>query len=133
MGVASKTGEWAFKAFTAGLGVATIYLAATFSVNVYRGLSWHNAQSVINPNPLCLSVCVCVCLSLSLIYAWFCLSIGCTLADRAKIVKNWSTSRSLTSVNVVFGYREVMVHWYIRRSGLFSSRKELVEVARMPH
>ncbi|KAF7123876.1 hypothetical protein RHSIM_Rhsim12G0160700 [Rhododendron simsii] len=45
MGVASKTGEWAFKAFTAGLGVATIYLAATFSVNVYRGLSWHNAQS----------------------------------------------------------------------------------------
>ncbi|KAI8528976.1 hypothetical protein RHMOL_Rhmol12G0190400 [Rhododendron molle] len=79
MGVASKSGEWAFKAFTAGLGVATIYLAATFSVNVYRGLSWHNAQSV------------------------------------------------------VFGYREVMAHWYIRRSGLFSSRKELVEAARMPH
>ncbi|CAL5341659.1 unnamed protein product [Camellia sinensis] len=45
MGVASKAGCWAFKAFTAGLGVATIYLAATFSVNVYHGLSWHNAQS----------------------------------------------------------------------------------------
>ncbi|CAL5365905.1 unnamed protein product [Camellia sinensis] len=45
MGVASKAGCWAFKAFAAGLGVATIYLAATFSVNVYRGLSWHNAQS----------------------------------------------------------------------------------------
>ncbi|CAK9172340.1 unnamed protein product [Ilex paraguariensis] len=46
MGMASKAGDWAFKAFTAGLGVATIYLAATFSVNVYRGLAWHNAQSV---------------------------------------------------------------------------------------
>ncbi|GMP69320.1 hypothetical protein CsSME_00028626 [Camellia sinensis var. sinensis] len=45
MGVASKAGDWAFKAFTAGLGVATIYLAAIFSINVYRGLSWHNAQS----------------------------------------------------------------------------------------
>ncbi|CAK9177298.1 unnamed protein product [Ilex paraguariensis] len=45
MGMASKAGDWAFKAFTAGLGVATIYLAATFSVNVYRGLAWHNAQS----------------------------------------------------------------------------------------
>jgi hypothetical protein len=31
--------------FTAGLGLATIYLTATFSFNVYRGLSWHNAQS----------------------------------------------------------------------------------------
>ncbi|KAI8003610.1 GDSL esterase/lipase [Camellia lanceoleosa] len=46
MGVASKAGDWAFKAFTAGLGVATIYLAATFFVNVYRGFSWHNAESV---------------------------------------------------------------------------------------
>ncbi|KAL5209727.1 hypothetical protein ABZP36_005350 [Zizania latifolia] len=36
----------AFKALTAGLGVATLYLAATFSVNVYRGLSWHSEQSV---------------------------------------------------------------------------------------
>ncbi|KAF0926177.1 hypothetical protein E2562_022015 [Oryza meyeriana var. granulata] len=27
------------------LGVATLYLAATFSVNVYRGLSWHSEQS----------------------------------------------------------------------------------------
>uniref|UniRef100_J3LUB4 Uncharacterized protein n=1 Tax=Oryza brachyantha TaxID=4533 RepID=J3LUB4_ORYBR len=35
----------AFKALTAGLGVATLYLAATFSVNVYRGLSWHSEQS----------------------------------------------------------------------------------------
>ncbi|CAK9311917.1 unnamed protein product [Citrullus colocynthis] len=48
MGAASKAGDWAFKAFTAGLGVATIYLTATFSVNVYRGLSWHKAQSKIN-------------------------------------------------------------------------------------
>ncbi|KAJ6882135.1 hypothetical protein NC651_028674 [Populus alba x Populus x berolinensis] len=46
MGIASKAGDWTFKAFTAGLGVATIYLATTFSVNVYRGLSWHNAQSL---------------------------------------------------------------------------------------
>ncbi|KAK4794037.1 hypothetical protein SAY86_012031 [Trapa natans] len=45
MGFTRKAGDWAFKAFTAGLGVATVYLAATFSVNVYRGLSWHNAQS----------------------------------------------------------------------------------------
>ncbi|KAF2942098.1 hypothetical protein DAI22_03g396800 [Oryza sativa Japonica Group] len=36
----------AFKALTAGLGVATLYLAGTFSVNVYRGLSWHSEQSV---------------------------------------------------------------------------------------
>nr|ABF99629.1 hypothetical protein LOC_Os03g60950 [Oryza sativa Japonica Group] len=35
----------AFKALTAGLGVATLYLAGTFSVNVYRGLSWHSEQS----------------------------------------------------------------------------------------
>ncbi|KAB1209907.1 hypothetical protein CJ030_MR6G029297 [Morella rubra] len=47
MGIASKAGDWAFKAFTAGLGVATIYLTATFSVNVYRGLAWHNSQSKI--------------------------------------------------------------------------------------
>jgi hypothetical protein len=46
MGIASKAGDWAFKAFTAGLGVTTIYLTATFSFNVYRGLAWHNAQSV---------------------------------------------------------------------------------------
>ncbi|KAK9684647.1 hypothetical protein RND81_10G222600 [Saponaria officinalis] len=45
MGGGSKIGEWAFKGFTAGLGLTTIYLTATFSVNVYRGLSWHNAQS----------------------------------------------------------------------------------------
>ncbi|WVZ61108.1 hypothetical protein U9M48_011030 [Paspalum notatum var. saurae] len=38
-------GDLAFKALTAGLGVATLYLAATFSVNVYRGLSWHSEQS----------------------------------------------------------------------------------------
>ncbi|KAH7867074.1 hypothetical protein Vadar_028544 [Vaccinium darrowii] len=48
MGVIDKAGDWTFKAFTAGLGLTTIYLAATFSVNVYRGLSWHNAQSKID-------------------------------------------------------------------------------------
>ncbi|PON86102.1 hypothetical protein TorRG33x02_181520 [Trema orientale] len=47
MGVASKAGDWAFKAFTAGLGVTTIYLTTTFSVNVYRGISWHNSQSPV--------------------------------------------------------------------------------------
>nr|CAB3492640.1 unnamed protein product [Digitaria exilis] len=41
--------DLAFKALTAGLGVATIYLAGTFSVNVYRGLSWHSEQSVSEP------------------------------------------------------------------------------------
>ncbi|CDP14918.1 unnamed protein product [Coffea canephora] len=46
-GIMSKVGDWGFKAFTAGLGVTTLYLAATFSVNVYRGLSWHSAQSKI--------------------------------------------------------------------------------------
>ncbi|ESQ45778.1 hypothetical protein EUTSA_v10010893mg [Eutrema salsugineum] len=45
MGIVTKAGDWSFKAFTAGLGLATIYLTATFSANVYRGLSWHNAQS----------------------------------------------------------------------------------------
>ncbi|CAK8563094.1 unnamed protein product [Lathyrus sativus] len=45
MGIASKVGDYAFKAFTATLGVATIYLTATFSANVYKGLAWHNAQS----------------------------------------------------------------------------------------
>ncbi|KAL0910645.1 hypothetical protein M5K25_021647 [Dendrobium thyrsiflorum] len=39
-------GDVAYKAFTAGLGAATIYLAFTFSINVYRGLSWHTSQSV---------------------------------------------------------------------------------------
>lgn len=46
MSIASRVGDWGFKAFTAALGVATIYLAGTFSVNVYRGLAWHSAQSV---------------------------------------------------------------------------------------
>ncbi|KOM33214.1 hypothetical protein LR48_Vigan01g277000 [Vigna angularis] len=46
MGVAGKVGDYAFKTFTAALGFTTIYLTATFSVNVYRGLSWHNAQTV---------------------------------------------------------------------------------------
>ncbi|ONK70243.1 uncharacterized protein A4U43_C05F31730 [Asparagus officinalis] len=41
----SRAAALDLKAFTAGLGVATVYLAGTFSVNVYRGLSWHNAQS----------------------------------------------------------------------------------------
>ncbi|PKA56343.1 hypothetical protein AXF42_Ash014846 [Apostasia shenzhenica] len=40
-----RVGDIAYKAFTAGLGAATIYLAVTFSINVYRGLSWHNTQS----------------------------------------------------------------------------------------
>ncbi|KAK4362410.1 hypothetical protein RND71_017651 [Anisodus tanguticus] len=47
MGVVNKAGDWAFKAFSAGLGVATIFFAASFSANVYRGLSWHNRQSRI--------------------------------------------------------------------------------------
>jgi hypothetical protein len=38
--------DMAFKALTAGLGVTTLYLAGTFSVNVYRGLAWHSEQSV---------------------------------------------------------------------------------------
>jgi hypothetical protein len=41
MGIVTRAGDWSFKAFTAGLGLATIYLTATFSFNVYRGLSWH--------------------------------------------------------------------------------------------
>ncbi|XP_019247747.1 PREDICTED: uncharacterized protein LOC109227154 [Nicotiana attenuata] len=45
MGVVGKAGDWAFKAFSAGLGVATIFFAASFSLNVYRGLSWHNRQT----------------------------------------------------------------------------------------
>ncbi|CAL5198310.1 unnamed protein product [Lathyrus oleraceus] len=45
MGIASKVGDFAFKAFTATLGVTTIYLTATFSANVYKGLAWHKAQS----------------------------------------------------------------------------------------
>ncbi|KAL7607576.1 hypothetical protein Lser_V15G17176 [Lactuca serriola] len=47
MGVISKAGDLTFKAFTLGLGVATIYLGGSFSFNVYRGLAWHNAQSKI--------------------------------------------------------------------------------------
>ncbi|OAY80042.1 hypothetical protein ACMD2_24522 [Ananas comosus] len=41
-----RAGDVAFKVFTAGLGVATLYLTVTFSINVYRGLSWHSAQSI---------------------------------------------------------------------------------------
>ena len=48
MGVASKAGDYAFKTLITGLGLATIYLTATFSVNVYRGLAWHNAQQVLS-------------------------------------------------------------------------------------
>lgn len=55
MGIVGKTGDWVFKAFTAGLGLTTIYLTATFSVNVYRGLAWHNSQSVSLSLPLSLS------------------------------------------------------------------------------
>ncbi|CAB4311281.1 unnamed protein product [Prunus armeniaca] len=52
MGIVSKAGDWAFKAFTAGLGITTIYLTATFSANVYKGLAWHNAQSCGPHQPL---------------------------------------------------------------------------------
>ncbi|GJN22822.1 hypothetical protein PR202_gb10421 [Eleusine coracana subsp. coracana] len=41
-----KAADVAFKALTAGLGFATLYLAGTFSINVYRGLSWHSEQSI---------------------------------------------------------------------------------------
>ncbi|KAK7857349.1 hypothetical protein CFP56_018548 [Quercus suber] len=45
MGMASKTaGDWAFTAFTTGLAGGTLYFAYAFSVNVYRGLSWHKAH-----------------------------------------------------------------------------------------
>ncbi|PRQ16041.1 hypothetical protein RchiOBHm_Chr7g0179931 [Rosa chinensis] len=47
MGIVAKAGDWAFKAFTAGLGVTTIYLTGTFSLNVYRGIAWHKAQPKI--------------------------------------------------------------------------------------
>ncbi|GJM97107.1 hypothetical protein PR202_ga14008 [Eleusine coracana subsp. coracana] len=46
-----KAADAAFKALTAGLGFATLYLAGTFSINVYRGLSWHSEQSVSTPSP----------------------------------------------------------------------------------
>lgn len=53
MGIVSKVGDYGFKVFSAALGLATVYLTATFSVNVYRGLAWHNAQSVLYlPLPL---------------------------------------------------------------------------------
>ncbi|CAM8933883.1 hypothetical protein QQ045_015247 [Rhodiola kirilowii] len=48
MGIVNEAGNWAFKAFTAGLGITTVYLTATFSVNVYRGLAWHNAQTKLD-------------------------------------------------------------------------------------
>uniref|UniRef100_A0A7N2MNF2 Uncharacterized protein n=1 Tax=Quercus lobata TaxID=97700 RepID=A0A7N2MNF2_QUELO len=45
MGMASKTaGDWAFRAFTTGLACGTLYFAYGFSVNVYRGISWHKAH-----------------------------------------------------------------------------------------
>ncbi|KMZ59105.1 hypothetical protein ZOSMA_6G00330 [Zostera marina] len=37
--------DFGFKALVAGLGITTVYMTVTFSVNVYRGLSWHNAQT----------------------------------------------------------------------------------------
>uniref|UniRef100_A0A7N0VNB3 Uncharacterized protein n=1 Tax=Kalanchoe fedtschenkoi TaxID=63787 RepID=A0A7N0VNB3_KALFE len=45
MRIIDQAGNLAFKAFSAGLGVTTVYLTATFSVNVYRGLAWHKAQT----------------------------------------------------------------------------------------
>uniref|UniRef100_A0A804NCD5 UBA domain-containing protein n=1 Tax=Zea mays TaxID=4577 RepID=A0A804NCD5_MAIZE len=44
-------GDLAFKALTGGLGVTTLYLATTFPVNVYRGLSWHSEQSYLRDYP----------------------------------------------------------------------------------
>lgn len=45
MGMASKTaGDWAFTALTTGLAGGTLYFAWACSVNIYRGLSWHNAH-----------------------------------------------------------------------------------------
>nr|KYP38985.1 hypothetical protein KK1_039731 [Cajanus cajan] len=60
MGIAGRVGDYAFKAFTATLGIATIYLTATFSVNVYRGLSWHNAQTVISLQFFVISLLPCL-------------------------------------------------------------------------
>ncbi|QHO49923.1 uncharacterized protein DS421_1g18190 [Arachis hypogaea] len=48
MGLGGKVGDYAFKAFTATLGATTLYLTATFSVNLYRGFVWHNSQTVIS-------------------------------------------------------------------------------------
>lgn len=45
MSAMNKAGDWAFKALVGGLSVATVYLSATFSVNVYRGFAWHKAQA----------------------------------------------------------------------------------------
>ena len=64
--------DMAFKALTAGLGVTTIYLAATFSFNVYRGLAWHSEQSVsasaaqsLPPSRVPSSPCEAVCVGIS--------------------------------------------------------------------
>ncbi|KAL1334036.1 hypothetical protein HN51_062923 [Arachis hypogaea] len=45
MGIGGRVGDYAFKAFTATLGATTLYLTATFSVNLYRGFVWHNSQT----------------------------------------------------------------------------------------
>ncbi|KAG6523054.1 hypothetical protein ZIOFF_020213 [Zingiber officinale] len=42
----ASAGDIVFKGLTAALGATTLYLAATFSINLYRGISWHTAQSV---------------------------------------------------------------------------------------
>jgi len=52
MGMASKTaGDWAFRAFTTGLACGTLYFAYGFSVNVYRGISWHKAHKIEKAAP----------------------------------------------------------------------------------
>ena len=57
MGMASKTaGDWAFRAFTTGLACGTLYFAYGFSVNVYRGISWHKAHVLSLSLSLSLSV-----------------------------------------------------------------------------
>ncbi|EPS67013.1 hypothetical protein M569_07764 [Genlisea aurea] len=45
MAAAGGVGDWLFKSFTAGLGIATVYLTANLSINVFRGFAWHSAQS----------------------------------------------------------------------------------------
>nr|ABK24976.1 unknown [Picea sitchensis] len=40
-----KAGDIAFKTFTGVLGVTSIYLGFNFAVNLYNGISWHNAQT----------------------------------------------------------------------------------------
>ncbi|KAG1359056.1 hypothetical protein COCNU_08G005020 [Cocos nucifera] len=49
-----SVGDVAFRAFTPGLSIATLYLAGTFFVNFYHGLSWRRTQSLSSPTFLSL-------------------------------------------------------------------------------